>query len=495
MISIDSRPPAVAFTESRALDGPATVLIVQAGSAGPDLLALRAAASPRLVAALDGLSADSPPLDIALPEGLAPARLVIWPTDKLDAGEGARRALGGRIAGFLRHPDPASVKIVIDHADAADAWACDIAYGAVLRSYAFPGYHTTPQRKPAYPAAFSVAVRDAGAADTQFAMLKERAASVHLARNLLAEPPNLLTPKTFADRIAALDAPGLEIEVLDREAIEALGMGALLAVGRGSAKPPYVVVMRWRGAADPDAAPIALVGKGVTFDSGGLNIKPAAFMLRMKIDMGGAAAVVGCMRAMAARKAPLNAVGIVGLVENMPSGDSYHPGDVLTTMSGQTVEVVDTDNEGRLVLCDLLHYAGRDFSPTAIVNIATLTGGARMALGAVYTPLFSNHDELSRQLIAAGEIEGELLWRMPTGPQFDHMFASPIADMTNGRTDIQAHSIVAARFLERFVGTTPWAHLDIGATWITDMDLDTVPSGLTGHGTALLDRFVDGWRG
>jgi leucyl aminopeptidase len=405
--------------------------------------------------------------------------------------EGARRSLGGRIAAHVQRHNAADATIVIDTAqDQADLWACQIAYGAVLRSYAYPGYRTVPDPKPAWPKTFAVTAREPDAAMQAFRAFKERADNVHLARDLLAEPPNILTPAVFAERIRAMAPPGLDIEVLDRDALTRIGMGALLAVARGSAQPPYVVIMRWNGAADPAARPLALIGKGVTFDAGGLNIKPGAFMFKLKMDMGGAAAVVGAMRSIAAQQLALNAVGIVGLVENMPSGDAYRPGDVLTTLSGQTVEVIDTDNEGRLVLCDLLTYAQRQFAPRAIIDIATLTGGARMALGAVYAPLFANDDALANHIVNAGAAEGERVWRLPTGPDYDPMIASSVADMTNGRTDIQAHAIVAARFLERFVDRVPWAHIDMAATWVTEVDLDTIPAGMTGFGVALLDRLA-----
>jgi leucyl aminopeptidase len=315
---------------------------------------------------------------------------------------------------------------------------------------------------------------------------------VHLARDLTAEPPSVLTPAAFARRIEALAGHGLEVEILDGAALAQLGLRALLAVARGSDEPPFVAVLRWRGADDPHAPPVALVGKGVTFDAGGLNLKPTAFMFRMKNYMGGAAAVVGALRALAARRARVNAVGVVGLVENMPSGRAYRPGDVLQTFSGKTVEVIDTDNEGRLVLCDLVAWAEHTLAPRAIVDIATLTGGARFALGAVYAPVFANDEALCAALVAAGEAEGERLWRLPTGPAYDPMFASPVADMTNGRTDIQAHAILGARFLERFVDHTPWAHFDMAAVCTTETDLDCAPAGFTGFGAALLDRFAGG---
>ena len=480
------------FTESRALDGAVTVILHDLRSPGADLAAFRGQAGPRLAAALAVAKANTP-ITIAAPEGTTTGKLVIWPVTDLAKDEASRRALGGRIAAFLKADPASAVKVVVDTASPeADTWTCQLAYGAQLRSYAFAGYRTSPDKRPQYPSSFQFAVRSASAAQALHAVYAERAASVHLVRDLLNEPPNILTPRAFVERIQPFADLGLEIEVLERPALQAMGMGALLAVARGSAQPPFVVVMRWNGG-EAGAAPLALVGKGVTYDSGGLSLKPTPFMHKMKGDMGGAGAVVGAMRALAARQAPVNAVGVIGLVENMPSGDAYKPSDVLTTLSGQTVEVVDTDNEGRLVLCDLLTYTERTFAPRAIVDIATLTGGARMALGAVYAPIFSNDDALCAALTAVGEIEGERLWRLPAGPEYDAMFTSTVADMTNGRHDIQAHAIMGARFLHRFIDKTPWAHIDIGATWTIETDLDNTPAGFTGFGTALLERFAAGF--
>jgi leucyl aminopeptidase len=269
-----------------------------------------------------------------------------------------------------------------------------------------------------------------------------------------------------------------------------LGMGALLGVGQGSERESQLVVMRWQGAADAKAKPVAFVGKGVTFDTGGISIKPAAGMEEMKWDMAGSGVVIGLMRALAARKAKVNAVGVVGLVENMPSGTAQRPGDIVTSMSGQTIEVLNTDAEGRLVLADALWYTQENFKPAFIVDLATLTGAIMIALGQHHAGMFANDDELSDRLTAAGRQTGELVWRMPLAPAYDKLIDSPAADMKNigGRW---GGSITAAQFLQRFIQKgTPWAHLDIAGMAWSDKDAPTVPKGATAFGVRLLDRLV-----
>jgi len=277
------------------------------------------------------------------------------------------------------------------------------------------------------------------------------------------------------------------VEVFDRAALEELKMATLLGVAQGSAREARVVVMRWQGGEGP---PIALVGKGVTFDTGGISIKPSGGMEEMKWDMGGSAAVAGAMRAVAGRKAAANVVGIVGLVENMPSATAQRPGDVVTSYSGQTVEVINTDAEGRLVLADLLAYVIELYEPRAVIDLATLTGAMVMALAHEYAGVFSNDDTLAESLISAGAAVDEKLWRFPLHDAYDKMLESPIADMRNIGSSREAGAITAAQFLKRFVGETPWAHLDIAGTAWTDKARPTVPKGATGYGVRLLDRLV-----
>ncbi len=363
------------------------------------------------------------------------------------------------------------------------------ALGAVLSSYRFDRYRTTqkPDERPKLER-LAVLSPDAEAASS-WPALKAIAHGAFVTRDLVSEPPNVLTPPVFADRIAELSSLGLDIEIFTPEQMQALGFGALLAVAMGSEAPARMAVMHWRGAADPKAAPVAFVGKGVTFDSGGISIKPAGGMEDMKWDMAGAGTVVGLMAALAGRRAKVNAVGLVGLVENMLSGRAQRPGDVVKTASGQTVEVINTDAEGRLVLADVLWYAQDRFKPRAMIDLATLTGAIIVALGHEHAGLYSNDDTLAGQLGEAGRLVGEKLWRMPLAEAYDKALRSDIADMKNigGRP---GGSITAAQFLKRFVGEVPWAHLDIAGTAWASKDAPGVPKGATAFGVRLLDRLV-----
>ncbi|MBV8183409.1 MAG: leucyl aminopeptidase, partial [Hyphomicrobiales bacterium] len=313
--------------------------------------------------------------------------------------------------------------------------------------------------------------------------------SVNLARDLVNEPANVLFPEEFARRCEALRALGVEVEVLDKSRLEAIGMRTLLAVNQGSIREPRVVIMRWNGAADKNAAPLAFVGKGVCFDTGGISIKPGGGMEDMKGDMGGAAAVAGLMHVLAARKAKVNAIGAIGLVENMPDGAAQRPGDIVTSLSGQTIEIINTDAEGRLVLADVLWHVRETFKPRFMIDLATLTGAIIVALGQEHAGLYCNDDELANRLIAAGEATGETVWRMPIGKGYDKMIESKFADMKNvgGR---QGGSSSAAMFIKRFVGDTPWAHLDIAGTAMGSKDSDINHSWGSGWGVRLLDRLV-----
>ncbi|MFC3101786.1 leucyl aminopeptidase [Altererythrobacter lauratis] len=316
------------------------------------------------------------------------------------------------------------------------------------------------------------------------------ATGVEFTRELVAEPANVIFPQSFVERCQArLAGTGAEIAVLDEDEMRQLGMGALLGVAQGSVKKPKLLVIKWLGGKAGDA-PTVFVGKGVTFDTGGISIKPAAGMEDMKWDMGGAGAVAGAMLALAGRKAKANVIGVCGLVENMPDGNAQRPGDVVTTMSGQTVEVINTDAEGRLVLCDAMTYAQREFAPKVMVDLATLTGAMIIALGMEHGGLFSNSDTLADKLLAAGKASGDKLWRFPLAPEYDKLIDSPIADMKNigGRW---AGSITAAQFLQRFVEDgVEWAHLDIAGMVWADKPGATWDKGATGYGVRLIDRFV-----
>jgi leucyl aminopeptidase len=309
-----------------------------------------------------------------------------------------------------------------------------------------------------------------------------------MARELVNEPPNVLYPEEFARRASQLRKLGVSVEVLDVRAMKKLGMGALLGVAQGSARPGRTVIMRWNGSKRGEQ-PVAFVGKGVCFDTGGISIKPAGSMEDMKGDMGGAACVVGLMHALAARKAKVNAVGAIGLVENMPDGNAQRPGDIVTSMSGQTIEIINTDAEGRLVLADVLWYVAKKVKPKFMVDLATLTGAIMVALGTEYAGLFSNNDELADRLTRVGLATGERVWRMPLGPEYDKLIDSQFADMKNTGTR-NGGSITAAQFLQRFVGDTPWAHLDIAGTAMGAPKSDINQSWGSGYGVRLLERLV-----
>jgi leucyl aminopeptidase len=316
------------------------------------------------------------------------------------------------------------------------------------------------------------------------------AEGVALTKELVTEPANIIYPESFVARCQHLKELGVEISVLDDKDMATLGMGALLGVAQGSRRPARLLVMTWDGTGGAQERPVALVGKGVTFDTGGISIKPAAGMEDMKWDMGGAGAVAGAMKALAGRKAKAYVVGVCGLVENMPDGNAQRPGDIVTSMSGQTIEVLNTDAEGRLVLCDALHWVQEKYNPEYVVDLATLTGAIIVSLGSEYAGLFSNSDELADKLTAAGKASGDPLWRFPLSKAYDKMIDSPIADMKNigGKG---AGSITAAQFLGRFIKDgVKWAHLDIAGTVWADKAGPVWDKGATGFGVRLLDRFV-----
>lgn len=361
-----------------------------------------------------------------------------------------------------------------------------LAFGAELRAWRIDTYRTRLQPK-ARPTLESVAVVGDGTNWPRYAAV---AAGVALTRELVSEPANIIFPESFVERCRHLAELGITIEVLDETQMAALGMGSLLGVAQGSARPPRLLAMRWDGSGGTRKTPVVLVGKGVTFDTGGISLKPGPGMEDMKWDMGGAGAVAGTMKALALRKAKAHVVGICGLVENMPDGNAQRPGDIVTSMSGQTIEVLNTDAEGRLVLCDAFTWAQRQYSPRVMVDLATLTGAMIVALGNEYGGMFSNDDALADALAAAGREAGDPLWRMPLGDAYNKLIDSPIADMKNiGPRN--AGSITAAQFLQRFVDEgVSWAHLDIAGMVWADKDGPVWAKGATGYGVRLLERFV-----
>ena len=371
--------------------------------------------------------------------------------------------------------------------------AANLAFGARLAGYRFDTYRLNlkTEKKPTLTSV-SVVSDSAAGARSDYAALSAKAEGIELARNLVSEPPNVLHPESYAQRIQELSELGLEIEVLDVAAMTKLGMGSLLGVGQGSVRGSRLVVMKWLGAKDKKAAPVALVGKGVTFETGGISLKPGPGMQDMKGDMGGSAAVVGAMASIAKRKAKANVIGLVGLVENMPDGNAQRPGDIVKAAAGKTIEIQNTDAEGRLVLCDVLWYAQKKFNPKAMVDLATLTGAIIISLGNEHAGLFSNSDELSAKLTMAGKAEGEPVWRLPLGPGYDKQIDSEVADMKNIGAAGNAGSITAAQFLQRFVDDgRAWAHLDIaGTAWKPGNDNPLEPTWATGWGVRILDRLI-----
>ncbi len=371
----------------------------------------------------------------------------------------------------------------------APAVAAQAAFALGLASYRFDKYFgSAKQEKAPTVKTITVVADDVAATEAAFAPLKAVGDGVLFARDLVSEPANVLYPQSYADRVKGLEHLGLTVEVLGVKEMTELGMHSLLGVGLGSTKESKLVVMQWKGACD--AQPVAFVGKGVTFDTGGISIKPAEGMEDMKWDMGGSAAVVGALIALAGRKAKVNAVGIIGLVENMPDGNAQRPGDVVKAMSGTTIEVINTDAEGRLVLADALWYCQDRFKPQFMIDLATLTGAMIIALGMDYAGVFSNNDELAGRIGEASKSVSENTWRMPLPAQYEKQIDSKIADIRNigGRP---AGSITAALFLQRFVNDVPWAHMDIApVAWTNEQRLPSVPEGATGFGVRTLDALV-----
>ncbi|WP_299041599.1 leucyl aminopeptidase [uncultured Tateyamaria sp.] len=416
------------------------------------------------------------------PAGMAADALDVICLPRNHGVEEARKA--GAALGKLRGD-----KAVLLAADGARRVA-EIAFGLVMRDYSF-----VPHKTDAEPSdtAVSVMCSKPEEAEDAAAPLMAIADGAFMTRDLVNEPANVLTTTEFADRLVEMKALGLDVEVLEEAQLEKLGMRTLLSVGQGSDSPSKVVVMQWNGGAK-DAAPLALVGKGVVFDTGGISLKPAGGMEDMTMDMGGAGVVAGTMRALAKRKAKANVVGLVGLVENMPSGNATRPGDVVTSMKGDTVEIINTDAEGRLVLCDVMWYAQERFEPAGMVDLATLTGAIIIGLGHENAGVFSNDDGFCNAFLKAAEKEREGAWRMPLGKAYDDLLKSRIADMKNigGRP---AGSVTAAQFLQRFVKEgTPWIHLDIAGVAAVKSETALAPSGATGWGVMALNRLVaDGY--
>ena len=393
--------------------------------------------------------------------------------------------LGAKIIAYLNGSKIKDATVFFESTNLAN-----LAFGALLQSYRFNKYFEDKKKdKELKIQNLNFAAADISKAKADFANLEIVAKNIFFVRDLVSEPSNILNPESYAEICKTLKKDGLEVQVLGEAEMKKLGMGALLGVGQGSERESKLVVLKWNGGSVKDQ-PIAFVGKGVTFDTGGISIKPSQNMEDMKTDMAGSAVVVGLLRLLAQRKAKVNVVGVVGLVENMPSGTAQRPGDVVTSMSGQTIEVINTDAEGRLVLADALHYTNTKFKPKFIVDLATLTGAIIVALADVHAGLFCNDDDLAKQINDCGPKTGETSWRLPVSEEYDEMINSDIADMKNVGSGRGAGSTTAAQFLHRFVGKTKWAHLDIaGVAWKGKGDAMAV-KGATGYGVRLLNELV-----
>jgi leucyl aminopeptidase len=437
-------------------------------------------------------------LEILGPSGLDVNRVLLaglGEAGKANVGEFER--IGGAIAARLLTSGDTQVSIMLDECgpiaiSAAEA-AARLAGGLRMRSYRFDKYRTREPvaKKPSLAKAI-IMTSQAKAAEQAFADNDATIDGLCFARDMVSEPANILYPKSYAERIKSLTQFGVDVEILGEREMKRLGMGSLLGVSQGSAQEPQLVIMHWNGLGKKAAKtpPVALIGKGVTFDSGGISIKPAAGMEDMKWDMGGSAAVVGAMMALAKRKAKANVVGVVALVENMPGGKAQRPGDVVKSLSGQTIEVINTDAEGRLILCDAMTYTQQRFKPKVMIDLATLTGAIILSLGHEYAGMFTNDDDLAKQLAAAGFASGDKVWRFPMSDTYDKMINSQIADMKNIGPR-EAGAITAAQFLKRFVNEgVSWAHLDIAGMAWSSKDTNMWEKGATGYGVRLLDRFI-----
>jgi leucyl aminopeptidase len=471
--------------EGRALTGSARRFDEETGGA----VSRAVAASPRFHGKKNELVAIIGPPNVPL------SRIVVAGLGKPDEVDPRLlQDLGGTLVAHLNGAGEKEATFALDLGDGAPLKPADVAanlaFGAELRSYRFDKYRTTqkPEQKPSL-AGITVATEAVSAAKEAYRALGATAQAVFFTRDLVSEPANILYPETLAEQAAGLTEFGLSVEILDEDRMRELGMGALLGVGQGSVRPSRVVVIEHKGGA-AGSPPLGFIGKGVTFDTGGISIKPAAGMGEMKWDMAGAGVVIGLMRLLATRRAKLNAVGIVGLTENMPSGTAQRPGDIVRSLSGQTIEVLNTDAEGRLVLADILWYCQDRFKPKLMIDLATLTGAVVVALGHDNAGLFANNDQLADRLIAAGKAVGEHLWRLPLADSYDRAIDSDAADVKNIAGDRAAGSIIGAQFLKRFVNNVPWAHLDIAGVAWSKKDTATVPKGATAFGVRLLDRFV-----
>jgi len=397
---------------------------------------------------------------------------------------------GAKILSGIERLSDINTDIIIQDAfdDNTGKRIAQIASGVLLKSWEFTKYKTKKESKTFNVNLLTVEPKNAS---QEFQYFDAVSQGVFLSREIISEPPNVLYPLTFTKRIKELVEFGLNVKIMNEDEMKRLGFETLLSVGQGSEKESYLAIIEWKGA-EASCNPIAFVGKGVCFDSGGINIKPSNGMEDMKWDMAGAGVVTGLMKTLALRKAKINAVGVLGLVENMPSGSAYRPSDVIKSLSGKTVEVLNTDAEGRLVLADALWYTQKEFDPLTIVDLATLTGAVIAALGNIYAGLFTNSKSLSKELYEAGKNTGEKVWELPLDKEYNKLLSSEIADMANISSKSGAGSITAAEFLKNFIiGNTPWAHIDIaGVTW-NNQGTNMSKKGATAFGVRLLNEWIN----
>lgn len=484
----------ISFANSASLDDASAVLLQLSGENAP---AGQAQVDPAGVleraAKVAGFTAKSMSvLDVLAPQGSPAERIVViglGKPAKVTAHDWLRA--GGTAAANFKKAEKVVVYLDALGIEVDGKAAADFALGLLLRAYSFDDFKTKKKSdEDKTPKSVDVTIVTAAHAEAKsaFETAQAEADGVILARDLVNLPPNVLGPVEFAEKAEELKKLGVEVEILGEKDMKKLGMGALLGVAQGSVRPPRLAIMHWKGGSKKDE-PIAFVGKGVVFDTGGISLKQGAGMEDMKGDMGGAAAVTGLMHTLAARKAKANVIGVIGLVENMPDGNAQRPGDIVTSMSGQTIEIINTDAEGRLVLADALWYTNDRFKPKFMINLATLTGAIGVALGNLQAGLFSNDDELAERLTRAGDTTQEKLWRMPLGKDYDKIIDSKFADMKNSSGRL-AGSITAAQFLKRFVGDTPWAHLDIAGTAMGAPLSEINQSWGSGYGVRLLNELV-----
>ena len=460
------------------------------GGIAKDLDSVGSGAISRALKAADFKGELGSKASILAPAGTELDQVIVIGLGDEALGENEYLRLGGIAMGVLKGKEKGAIILEAEGSEFDAAAASLVAMGMKLRAYDFDKYMTDKGEPKEEKGATAVTILCADVEGAAKAWDVDNAVSdgTLLARDLVNEPANVLGPKEFAARAKELESLGADVEILKQRDLEKLGMRALLGVAQGSERKPRVAIMKWNGGKEGDA-PVVFVGKGVVFDTGGISLKPGAGMEEMKGDMGGAAAVTGLMSALAGRKAKVNAIGIIGLVENMPDGKAQRPGDIVTSMSGQTIEIINTDAEGRLVLADLLHYSKEEFKPRFMMDLATLTGAVLVALGNHHAGIFSDSDMLTDQLSAAGKATGETVWRLPLGKEYDKMIDSKFADMKNsaGRW---AGSVTAAQFLKRFVGETDWVHIDVAGTAMGSPKTDISQTWASGFGVRLLDRLV-----